>query len=349
LDFAEQQKTTTPKQQSGKSDEADHAREATTLFQSVQRVGEIGGGLDVIDVRFSNDGHKSFASRNDGQSIIWDIKSDSFQIVQCGRVIGDGNLCVKSGFGSDGVKVIETSTGKELYSLSDDSNDDVVVSPSGSYIAVVTVTDGIMLFDSKNGTRIARIASAWGFDKVLFSQDESVLAANDRLHFVVYDLKRRKEITIDINDIDSFAISKKGALVWTASHFADPQVFTATGKPISRKFPNDFSLRYASSVFGGFMDADTKVVMRTILGNVGVWDWKLSKIVEIPTKAENLAVAENGVLTVTKEGVTELWDRSIKKVFTFDGSMRLGKMSADGTHVFTVTREGSLTLWDVHL
>jgi len=96
------------------------------------------------------------------------------------------------------------------------------------------------------------------------------------------------------------------------------------------------------------MEADSKVVMKTSLGKVGVWDWKLNKFVEIPTKAENVIVAENTILTVTEDGVMSLWDSGANKLFTFDGAMKLGVMTSDGTHIVVLSKAGSLSLWDVH-
>ena len=317
---------------------------AANSVQPVTRVAEIRGvARDVIDIRFSNDGKKIFARRDDGTSIIWEpSKSDGFQNVRCSTVIGDGDRCVSE---SDDVKVFELSTGKALYSLN--TSGDVFVSPIGSYIAVATATDGIVLFDGRQGSRIANLASKWGFENVLFSENETVLAGSGAADFVVYDLKRRKVTKIDVTDVRSFAISKNGSLLWAASGFAEPQVLAATGKRASRNFPDGFSDRYSDSVFGRFMDADSKVVMRTILGKVGVWDWKSNAFAEIPTVAEKLATSEKGILTVTPARVMELWDRNIRKVVTFDGRMRLGAMTPDGTHISTVSFDGSLALWDV--
>jgi WD40 repeat protein len=339
------QKATTSKQQDPQNY---NAQQAPISFQSVSKVAEIGGALDVKDVSISEDGKKVFAYVYGGKSIVWEpTKSDGFQIVQCGRVIADLDLCVESK--SKGLTVVKASTGDELYKLSADSNDDAIVSPAGTYIAVSSPVDGIVLFDRSNGTQIARLKSTWGFKEVHFSANEALLAANDAAHFAVYDLKRRKEIAVDVTDVNSFAISKTSALLWTTSRFANPQVLTSAGKPVSPKFPDQFLWDYEGSVFGGFMDNESKVVMRTLLGKVGVWDWKSNKFVEIPTKAESIAVAENLVLTVTEQGVTELWDRSAKKLFTFDGSTKLGVMTPDGAHVVTLSKAGSLILWDVHI
>jgi WD40 repeat protein len=217
------------------------------------------------------------------------------------------------------------------------------------YLAVEDATEGIDLFDSKSGTRIARLASSWGFKNVTFSQDESLLAASDAAQFVVYDLKRKKARKIDVTSVDSLALSSKGNFLWAASYYAAPQVLTTEGKRISRKFPEEFSSRYEHSVFGSFMDSDSKVVMKTALGDVGVWDWKSNKVIELPAKAERLSVAEAGLLTITEGGVAELWDRNLKKVFTFEGLMNRAIMTFDGTRVVTVTRDGTLTLWEVRI
>ncbi len=336
------QKITTSKQQDPQSSNA-----PPVSFRSVSKVAEIGGGLDLKDFSISKNGKTVFAYAYGGKSIVWEpTKSDGFQISQCGRVIRDRDLCIKSE--SEGLTVVRAASGEQAYELSKDSNDEIIVSPASSYIAVSSPVEGIVLIDSSNGTQITHVKSSWGFKQVTFSENEAILAANDSERIAVYDLKIRKEITVKVVDVTSFAISKTGRLVWTTSGFASPQVIFLNGKLASGSFPDQFLWDYESSVFGGFMDGDSKVVMRTILGKVGVWDWKLNKFLEIPTKAESVAVAESIILTVTEEGVMSLWDSGANKLFTFDGSMMRGLMTSDGAQIVTLSKEGSLMLWDVH-
>jgi len=209
---------------------------------------------------------------------------------------------------------------------------------------MLTSVGGIVLIESSNGAQIARVKSSWGFKQVIFSENEAVVAANDSERIAVYDLKARKEITVKVVDGISIAISKTGRLVWVTSGYASPQVIFLNGKLASRSFPDQFLLGFERSVFGGFMDGDSKVVMRTILDKVGIWDWKLNTFSEIPTKAESVAVAESIILTVTAEGVMSLWDSGANKLFTFDGSMKRGLMTPDGARIITLSKEGSLTL-----
>jgi hypothetical protein len=198
------QKITAPKQQSAQHD---NPQQASISFQSVSKVAEIGGVRDLKNVSISEDGKRVVAYLYGAKSIVWEPgKSDGFQIVQCGRVIIDRDMCVKHQ--SEGLAVVKVSTGSELYQLSTNRNDDVIVSPAGTYIAVSSAVDGIVLFDCSKGTKIGRLESKWGFKEVRFSADETLLAANDPAHFAVYDLKRRRETAIDVTDVNSFAISK---------------------------------------------------------------------------------------------------------------------------------------------
>jgi WD40 repeat protein len=171
---------------------------------------------------------------------------------------------------------------------------------------------------------------------------------NDSTRIAVYDLKSRKGISVNISDVSSFAVSKNGNLVWATSGFADPQVVFLNSKVASRKFPNQFLSDYESCAFGGFMEGDTKIVMKTSLGKAGVWDWKSGKFVEIPTKAEKAVVAENIILTVTEDGIMSLWDSGANKLFTFEGPMKSAVMTSDGGHMVVLSKAGALSLWDIH-
>lgn len=278
--------------------------------------------------------------------MVWEPADPTgFLVFECGRVIIGGESCVRSN--SDGLMVVSASTNDELYKISADNNDLVIVSSAGKYLAVSSPTEGVALFDSVRRIQIARLRSTWGFDQVHFSVNEKVLAANDPIHFAVYDIDRRKEISAHVTDVHAFAISRLGDLLWTASGFASPQVLTIAAKNISSHFPDQFSSDYESSVFGEFMDRDSKVVMRTSLGKVGVWDWRANKLVEIPTKAKDIAVAESLILTVTEQGVAELWDRDARKMFTFDAPVKRAVITPDGDHVITLSEVGSLIMWDI--
>jgi WD40 repeat protein len=336
------QKVTTPKQEDPQS-----LALPLVSFQSISKVAEVGGGLDLKDFTISKDGTTVYAYAYGEKSIVWaPTKSEGLQISQCGRLIRDRDLCIKSG--SDGLTVVKVPNGEQVYKLSQDDIDEIVVSPASTYIAVSSAVGGIALFDTYMGTQISRLKTEAGFTRVLFSENEAIVAVNDSTRIAVYDLKGRKEVSVKVVDVTSFAISKMGNLVWATSGFANPQVVFLNSKVASRKFPDQFLSDYEICAFGGFMEADSKVVMKTSLGKVGVWDWKLNKFVEIPTKAENVIVAENTILTVTEDGVMSLWDSGANKLFTFDGAMKLGVMTSDGTHIVVLSKAGSLSLWDVH-
>ena len=94
--------------------------------------------------------------------------------------------------------------------------------------------------------------------------------------------------------------------IWIASEFADPQVFTGEGNLVSPQFPAAFSSQYADSEFGDFMESDCKIVMKSILGDVGIWNWKSDEFVEVPDKSRSYCSSGERIVDHHKGGCNQL-------------------------------------------
>jgi WD40 repeat protein len=260
---------------------------------SIDKIAEIHTAL-LNDVWFSNDGSKIFAARDDGTSIVWQVAKGNggFKVFECYRIIGDGSRCVDRGYGLEpsGVRVVGASTGKNLYTLSEDSNDDVVVSSDGSYIAVLSQPDGVInVFEAGSGSKLVRLTGdSFGFDKFFFSPDGSMLVACDSGQIILYELKPNKIHKIDVSEVRSFAVSTKGNLVGVISGFADPQILTIRGTRASQ-IPDDFAFKY--NEVAGFMASGSKVVMNSTR-EVGIWSWKVNEIFQVPQRRDVYVCSE---------------------------------------------------------
>jgi WD40 repeat protein len=341
-----------------------------------------GHSWNVAGLAFSPDGTRLASGSFDGTVKVWDATSDqealtlqdptgstrrvAFNPLRRMALNPEGTLLASGSYGSETVKVWDTTTGQLQYSLSGHSKRvwSVAFSPDGTLLASASEDGTVRLWDPSTGEPRSTFAEhATAVSSVIFSPDSQRVASatghfgqqNQPGEVKIWD-SRTRQVALTLRGhskgILTVAFSPDGTQLASASFDHTVRVWnTTTGQEL-------LTLRGHDQLVAGvaFSPDGSRIASGSYDTTVKVWDARTGAELQTlrgPNEAVNtVAFSPDGKrLAAGMAGLTiQLWDvESGREVLTlrgFTSPVHGLAFSADGRRLAAGSADGMLRIWD---